>query len=203
VAGYVAPRHPDAGPCSTATVAEPRRAWRTATWARCTSPIVKGLKTPYAVARAELDREIQQTFDEEPLTGAAHQAADERPLPPCGCGARFTCAGLPRCPRGGTRRARAGAALFASHLVHNHRRRKPSQRPTLSRLGSGSVRASESRDPHAQLDQPLVSDPLRISSATRTSAPPAEHWAGVSRTGGRSWGASRRGPPPSGRGRTQ
>jgi DNA-directed RNA polymerase subunit RPC12/RpoP len=63
---------------------------------------VKGLKTPYAIARAEMDREIQRTYAGQPLTEAAYHAAVERQLPPCACGGRFTYAARPRCPHCGS-----------------------------------------------------------------------------------------------------
>jgi len=63
---------------------------------------IKGLKMPYAVAREEMDREIQRTYQGEPLGEAAYQAAVEQQLPPCACGGRFTYAAPPRCPHCGS-----------------------------------------------------------------------------------------------------
>jgi hypothetical protein len=63
---------------------------------------IKGLKMPYAMARAELDGEIQRTFPGKPLTEAAYYAAIEHQLPPCACGGRFTYAAPPRCPHCGS-----------------------------------------------------------------------------------------------------
>jgi hypothetical protein len=62
---------------------------------------IKGLTTPYAVARAEMDRQIQQTYEGEPLGAAAYHAAVEQQLPPCVCGGTFSYAASPRCPRCG------------------------------------------------------------------------------------------------------
>jgi rubrerythrin len=63
---------------------------------------VKGLKTPYAIARAEMDREIQQTHQGQPIDEAAYHAAVERQVPVCACGGTFTYAARPRCPRCGS-----------------------------------------------------------------------------------------------------
>ena len=63
---------------------------------------IKGLKTPYAVARAEMDAEIQRTYPGQPLGEAAYHALVERQLPPCPCGGRLTYAAPPRCPRCGS-----------------------------------------------------------------------------------------------------
>jgi hypothetical protein len=63
---------------------------------------IKGLKTPYAVARAQMDREIQRTYEGEPLTEAEYHAAVEQQLPPCTCGGAFTYAAPSRCPHCGS-----------------------------------------------------------------------------------------------------
>jgi hypothetical protein len=76
---------------------------------------VKGLKTPYAIARAEMDREIQQTYQGEPIGEAAYHAAVEQQLSPCACGGRFTYAAPPRCPHCGSTEERwkpTGEQLF-------------------------------------------------------------------------------------------
>lgn len=61
----------------------------------------KGLSmlTPYAVARATMDRKIQATEPGEPLTRAEYRAAVEATLEPCACGGRFAYAAPARCPR--------------------------------------------------------------------------------------------------------
>jgi hypothetical protein len=63
---------------------------------------VKGLKMPYAMARAELDGEIQRTYQGQPLDEGAYHAAVEHQLPPCTCGGRFSYAAPPRCPHCGS-----------------------------------------------------------------------------------------------------
>jgi hypothetical protein len=76
---------------------------------------IKGLKTPYAVARAEMDAEIQRTYPGQPLGEAAYYALVERQLPPCPCGGRLTYAAAPRCPHCGSSQERwtpTGEHLF-------------------------------------------------------------------------------------------
>ena len=63
---------------------------------------VKGLTTPYAIARARLDREIQATYPGEPLTRDEYHAAAEATLEPCGCGGRFRYDAPARCPACGS-----------------------------------------------------------------------------------------------------
>ena len=59
---------------------------------------VKGLSTPYAMARARLDREIQATYPGKPLSRAEYHAAAEATLDACACGGRFRYDAPPRCP---------------------------------------------------------------------------------------------------------
>ncbi len=59
---------------------------------------VKGLSTPYAVARARFDREIQATYPGEPLTRDEYHAAAEATLEPCRCGGRYRYHAPARCP---------------------------------------------------------------------------------------------------------
>jgi hypothetical protein len=59
---------------------------------------VKGLRTPYAIARAKSDRYIQEHYPGEPLSRDEYHAAAEGTLDPCPCGGRFRYAAPPRCP---------------------------------------------------------------------------------------------------------
>src|SRR4051812_44691109 len=59
---------------------------------------VKGLRTPYAMARAEMDRRIQAEYPGEPLSRDEYHAAAEATLDPCPCGGRFRYGAPPRCP---------------------------------------------------------------------------------------------------------
>ena len=59
---------------------------------------VKGLPGPYAVARAEMDRRIQETYPGEPLTRDEYHAAAETTLDACDCGGHFTYDAPARCP---------------------------------------------------------------------------------------------------------
>ncbi len=59
---------------------------------------VKGLDHPYAVARMEMDRRIQQDYPGEPLSRDEYHAAAEATLDPCSCGGRFTYGAPARCP---------------------------------------------------------------------------------------------------------
>ena len=59
---------------------------------------VKGLKVPYALARAAMDRRIQQEYPGEPLSRDGYHAASEATLDPCPCGGRFSYDAPPRCP---------------------------------------------------------------------------------------------------------
>ena len=59
---------------------------------------VKGLKVPYAVCRAAMDRRIQQEYPGEPLSRDDYHAAAEGTLDPCPCGGRFLYDAPPRCP---------------------------------------------------------------------------------------------------------
>ena len=49
-----------------------------------------------------MDREIQQTYQGEPIGESAYHAAVEGQLAPCACGGRFTYAAPPRCPHCGS-----------------------------------------------------------------------------------------------------
>ena len=59
---------------------------------------VKGLKTPYAVARAAMDRDIQANYPGEPIGRAEYHAMAEATLEACECGGRFRYAAPARCP---------------------------------------------------------------------------------------------------------
>ena len=59
---------------------------------------VKGLKVPYAIARAEMDRRIQANYPGEPLSRDEYHAAAEATLDPCDCGGRFKYDAPLRCP---------------------------------------------------------------------------------------------------------
>ena len=59
---------------------------------------VKGLPGPYAVARAEMDRRIQQEYPGEPLTRDGYHTATDATLDRCDCGGRFTYDASGRCP---------------------------------------------------------------------------------------------------------
>jgi hypothetical protein len=59
---------------------------------------VKGLPGPYAVARAAMDRRIQQEYQGEPLTRDGYHVAAEATLDRCACGGRFTYNAPARCP---------------------------------------------------------------------------------------------------------
>jgi hypothetical protein len=63
---------------------------------------ITGLKTPYAIARAEMDAEIQRTYRGQPLDEGAYHTAVEQQLPPCACGGTFSYAAPPRCPHCGS-----------------------------------------------------------------------------------------------------
>ena len=60
---------------------------------------IKGLKVPYAVARAEMDRRIQDEYPGKPLSRKQYHAAVEGDLAPCACGGRFRYDAPPRCPK--------------------------------------------------------------------------------------------------------
>jgi hypothetical protein len=59
---------------------------------------VKGLKVPYAVSRAAMDRRIQREYPGKPLSRDEYHAAAEATLDPCPCGGRFRYSAPPRCP---------------------------------------------------------------------------------------------------------
>lgn len=59
---------------------------------------VKGLGRPYAVARAQMDRRIQQEYPGQPSSRDEYHAAAEATLDPCPCGGRFRYDAQPRCP---------------------------------------------------------------------------------------------------------
>ena len=63
---------------------------------------VKGLGRPYAVARAAMDRRIQQEYPGEPLSRPEYHAAAEWTLGPCPCGGRFRYDAPARCPNCGS-----------------------------------------------------------------------------------------------------
>jgi hypothetical protein len=59
---------------------------------------VKGLKVPYAVSRAAMDRRIQREYPGKPLSRDEYHAAAEDTLDPCPCGGRFRYSAPSRCP---------------------------------------------------------------------------------------------------------
>ena len=59
---------------------------------------VKGLPGPYAVARAAMDRRIQDEYRGEPLTRDQYHDAAETTLDACTCGGRFRYDAPGRCP---------------------------------------------------------------------------------------------------------
>ena len=59
---------------------------------------VKGLGRPYAIARAEMDRRIQEEYPGEPLSRHDYRAAAEATVGPCPCGGRFRYDAPARCP---------------------------------------------------------------------------------------------------------
>jgi hypothetical protein len=59
---------------------------------------IKGLGTPYAVARGELDRHIQAEYDGKPIGRAEYHALAEASLEPCACGWTFRYDAVARCP---------------------------------------------------------------------------------------------------------
>ena len=59
---------------------------------------VKGLTTPYAMARAAMDRDIQANYPGEPISRDEYHALAEATLGPCDCGGRFRYDAPPRCP---------------------------------------------------------------------------------------------------------
>jgi hypothetical protein len=59
---------------------------------------VKGLGRPYAVARAQMDRRIQEEFQGEPLSRIDYRSAVEGTLDACSCGGRFRYDAPTRCP---------------------------------------------------------------------------------------------------------
>lgn len=61
--------------------------------------VVKGLPGPYAVARMEMDRQIQREYPGEPLTREEYHAAAEATLDPCSCGGSFRYDAPARCPK--------------------------------------------------------------------------------------------------------
>lgn len=63
---------------------------------------VKGLGHPYAVARMEFDRRIQQEYPGAPLSRAEYHAAAEATLDRCQCGGRFSYDAPTRCPNCGS-----------------------------------------------------------------------------------------------------
>ena len=63
---------------------------------------VKGLKTPYALARAQMDRRIQREYPGKPLNRDEYHGAAEATLGPCPCGGSFRYGAPPRCPTCGS-----------------------------------------------------------------------------------------------------
>ena len=59
---------------------------------------VKGLGGPYAIARADMDRHIQEQYEGEPFTADEYHASVSLHLGPCACGGRYTYDAPPRCP---------------------------------------------------------------------------------------------------------
>ena len=59
---------------------------------------VKGLETPYAVARAAMDRDIQANYPGEPIGRAEYHGLAEATLDACPCGGRFAYDAPARCP---------------------------------------------------------------------------------------------------------
>ena len=59
---------------------------------------IKGLRVPYAIARAGLDAKIQAQYTGPVLTPDEYTAAAEATLAPCECGGTFRYAAPPRCP---------------------------------------------------------------------------------------------------------
>lgn len=59
---------------------------------------VKGLPGPYAVARSDMDRQIQAEYPGAPLTRGEYHAAVEATLEPCACSGRFRYDAPARCP---------------------------------------------------------------------------------------------------------
>ena len=59
---------------------------------------VKGLPSPYAVARATMDRHIQRMYRGEPLSREGYHTAVEDTLEACPCGGRFRYGAPARCP---------------------------------------------------------------------------------------------------------
>ncbi|MBI3745186.1 MAG: hypothetical protein HY264_01415 [Chloroflexi bacterium] len=83
---------------------------------------VKGLKVPYAVARAAMDARIQAEYPGEPLSDVEYHAAAEATLDPCSCGGRFLYAGPGSMPRregstseSGTWTRRRGTCSMTEH----------------------------------------------------------------------------------------
>jgi hypothetical protein len=59
---------------------------------------VKGLRVPYALARAAMDRSIQENYPGPTLTREEYHEASEATLEPCPCGGHFLYAAEARCP---------------------------------------------------------------------------------------------------------
>jgi hypothetical protein len=60
---------------------------------------VKGLKTPYAMATAENDRQIQEEYPGKPLSEKSYHIAVEKMAGKCRCGGAFKFNAKPRCPK--------------------------------------------------------------------------------------------------------
>ena len=63
---------------------------------------IKGLGGPYAVARAEQDRLIQEQYKGDPLSREDYESEVERFAGPCECGGVFRFEAPPRCPKCGS-----------------------------------------------------------------------------------------------------
>jgi hypothetical protein len=60
---------------------------------------IKGLRTPYCMATAENDRQIQEKYPGKPLPERSYHAAVEKMAGKCRCGGTFKFNAKPRCPK--------------------------------------------------------------------------------------------------------
>lgn len=60
---------------------------------------VKGLRRPYTVGGAAMDRRIQHEYPGKPLSRDEYHAAAEATFDACPCGGRFRYGAPPRCPK--------------------------------------------------------------------------------------------------------
>ena len=79
---------------------------------------VKGLPGPYAIARAGMDRRIQQEFEGKALSRDEYHAAAEQTLGNCDCGGTFRYDAPPRCPSCRSTHERWEVNLDAPHIYH-------------------------------------------------------------------------------------